>query len=130
MDPNVVEFAYANKKKTVLVYTSKKTMKLGVDSMRIIRQIFEDPFTVDQQNLENMKMAMCKMFNLQYSQNMRINVLNDGFYITNLDNTLHVVTKTPLQEGSNSTSHLIQGKLKYLNLYPHSTTHVLDMASR
>jgi len=128
MDPEVVNFSHANEKKTILFYTSKKTLKLGMDSMRIIREILNNPFTVDQGHLDNVKLAMCALFNLKEVHKMRLNVLIDGFYITNSDHSLHVVMTTDIEGGFQAKTNLIQGRFKYLNLFPHRTMDILQMA--
>lgn len=111
-------------------YKAAKCATLGPASARNIGDALDNPFTVSQALLNDIQCAMCNIFNVRASRSMRMNVMLDGFFLTNKHHNLHIVMTTKAQPNTNPTFEIFLGAFAYNNLMPHTSHDIIRLLMR
>lgn len=129
-EPLLGDLIGADTRGNIKRYKATKCATLGPDSARNIRDALNNPFTARQELLNDIQCAMCNIFNVRASRSMRINVMLDGFFLTNKHRNLHIIMTTKAQPNTNPTFEIFLGKFAYNNLMPHTSHDIIRLLMR
>lgn len=130
MEPSLGSLIGTNKNGGIKRYMSIKMATIGPDSAKNIRDALQNPFTASQALLNDIQCSMCNIFDIRPSRSMRINVMLDGFYLTNRQQNLHVIMTTTAKANTSPTFEIFIGKFAYNNLMPHKSEDIVRLLMR
>lgn len=127
VDPKVATFRQASKTKKILWYKHNRQIILTPVQHAFLRHIIENPFTSDQFQIDEVTSSMCKMFGVPAKKSMRLNVLLDGFFVTDKDRSVHIIMTIPEKHTTASPAYVFTGRFQYFNLQPHDSTRIITL---
>ena len=130
MEPMLGDLIGTNTNGGIKRYKAIRCATLGPDSACNIEDALNNPFTASQDLLNDLQCAMCNIFNVRPSRSMRINVMLDGFFLTNKNRNLHIMMTTTAKTNTNPTFEIFIGRFAYHNLMPHTSQDVIRLLMR